>query len=1320
MSASHINAERDKIQREIEALERTLGPNVSTAEPDGSVASEDSDDDDFDIEDRLDGDGQTGPPANEEMVERTTHIVKTFKELTIRKLRSSDNSELRNAIISDTLQRTLQPKLLKLEYLQQKRDDTKSDIDRKIFTKQIQETEREIDDINQLPENTLLGQREDEHDWEKISNINFEGAHSAERLRKVWQNYEHPHINKEPWEDDETCKLQEIAKKHMFVNWQEIAQELGTKRTAFQCLQRFQLNNKDFKRKEFTKEEDEILAHFVQRMRVGNHIPYRKIAYFMEGRDSLQLLIRWSKSLDPSLTKGPWNKTEDEMLLKAVAKHGEKDWYKIRFEVPGRSDVQCRERYYKGLHKDVKKGKWSQEEREKLVELTAKYGVGHWTKVSRELTHRTGSQCLSKWKHITGYFKRKQQCKRIRKQRPKKIKEDVLSEEESSTSNSSSSSVSVSSSSESEDNAMESTTDSEEDHEQTVAPLYLNPIPDLNLWIPRRTFPDLHSKTLLIHSAFSGSEQVAKTKIQKKGRGDTFQFNTILKGIAYPPSTDTVTETPEDFLLEAVDSGCRLLQIGEDDVRKVLRQNMKRYREKQVQRLKRKHTKCSAESGMDNTGNEELDKSFSRFSMSQMYRGSMDKKLLFAVTPWVGNVFLPLSTNCGTPWKRRTQADVMRMKLRSVTVTSTPMFTLLIQLFQIDAEGCLQMIRLRKFKESEFLKTIKSCSIKMGQKTAKSDLLSPKSILACSFNTQEPKAVSLQVEPGSTPKPQAKRCVSQPSNLTPKVTAPGPTQKPKTVYELLKEKRMQQSRVQKANQNTVVLSPNILVSPQMLIHQQCNPTERPPRMGIPMASPNAQNSVWPVMPFVSLPASQVISTNHFADNQLSSANDDSIIRTGTDVGKHIPDTQITNAPDSFHSKSTSDSQSQAILDSQASVSQQVPVHVFHTAMSPAANSNPISMTWLVTPKGLLQFPAQALTFPSPTQPTINQSTGDVSASLEARAVEMSTNEACFGKISEAAPDVRKSPNQTLPAMKSSLSQEGTAKTSVDVRLTGPLLPAVTSAPSLLNRSSPSTLMPRKYPVVKIAKLLPTDHVKIGTVNLSKSGQPGPILSSTTQTSTANTEKKVLDVSHISFEEETSVKEWLQGKKGVEVAVEKSGMAYLPPSICTLKTFSRILLQKKYLEECAFKLVPHVEDVKKMTSSRKQEILNDLVEQKLKDNQAYQMLKQRFLSAFTFPGFLAIFTPAKSKSAKEKREDSDEDSDDSMYTEMNRHGRTINNTNSTDGQSDTNTSGAAVFTHTQQEETLNDPCQAMSADNTNGIDNAERRITRTTVRCGRLT
>ena len=143
---------------------------------------------------------------------------------------------------------------------------------------------------------------------------------------------------------------------------------LQTHRSAFQCLQRYQQHYPALKRREWTEEEDRMLTRLVQAMRVGSHIPYRRseshtcragpwstwgggggavtsgppavsslwsawllsggprkhganqpplsaVVYYMEGRDSMQLIYRWTKSLDPSLRKGLWAPEEDAVCL---------------------------------------------------------------------------------------------------------------------------------------------------------------------------------------------------------------------------------------------------------------------------------------------------------------------------------------------------------------------------------------------------------------------------------------------------------------------------------------------------------------------------------------------------------------------------------------------------------------------------------------------------------------------------------------------------------------------------------------------------------------------------------------------------------------------------------------------------------------------------------------------------------------------------------------------------------------------------------------------------------------------------------------------
>lgn len=47
----------------------------------------------------------------------------------------------------------------------------------------------------------------------------------------------------------------------------------------------------------------------------ANQPPLSAVVYYMEGRDSMQLIYRWTKSLDPSLRKGLWAPEEDAVCL---------------------------------------------------------------------------------------------------------------------------------------------------------------------------------------------------------------------------------------------------------------------------------------------------------------------------------------------------------------------------------------------------------------------------------------------------------------------------------------------------------------------------------------------------------------------------------------------------------------------------------------------------------------------------------------------------------------------------------------------------------------------------------------------------------------------------------------------------------------------------------------------------------------------------------------------------------------------------------------------------------------------------------------------
>ncbi|XP_071430589.1 snRNA-activating protein complex subunit 4 isoform X2 [Pithys albifrons albifrons] len=764
-----------------------------------------------------------GPPSNEDAKEKAAQGIKSFEQLISAKWKSREKTLLQKSVVSDRLQRLLQPKLLKMSYWNQKLEKVKTEMEKQILEKQIKEVEQEIEAINQLPESDLLGTRFDEHDWEKISNIHFDGQRSSEELKKFWQNWEHPSINKTEWSEEEVERLKQIAARHNYLDWQTIAQELGTNRTPFQCLQKYQIYNKDLKRKEWTKKEDEMLLELVQEMRVGSHIPYKKIAYFMEGRDSAQLIYRWTKSVDPNLKKGPWTPEEDAMLLAAVRKYGERDWYKIRTEVPGRSDAQCRDRYLKALHWDVKKGKWSIEEEEQLIELVQKHGLGHWSKIASELPHRTGSQCLSKWKLMIGSKKRSGAAKRHH------------NEESSSYSESSSEDMELDLADSSEEEEMTRTTSKKE-----------YALSSIDLWIP--TGPDTEEankgryQTSSLFSPLSADEGTSSSDIPgavcdggtDRAADTSSGLNILLRGISRPHSTDVVVKDPAEVMSKASRCGKQVLRVTLEDVRRILRHNtfiQKKLRYKMLKPppgLIRKTPGVSAAVGQSAQGLQNMTHKISRQEKEHWKRLSLDRKLLMAVTPWVGNVLLPCTLHTGRMAFRQTKADAIQEKVKSISLTSTPLFTLFIQLFQIDTKGCMKIIREKKLRQ---LEQLKADARRPQQASQNMETSSGNSSQPCSQRSSQRGIPRNAGRRPVTLKARETAAVALESSAPAMQAAPpaqGQRQKPKTVSELLREKRLRESQAKKAMQGTVLVAPQVLVSGPLII-------QHPPQQIIPSA-----------------------------------------------------------------------------------------------------------------------------------------------------------------------------------------------------------------------------------------------------------------------------------------------------------------------------------------------------------------------------------------------------------------------------------------------------------------------------------------------------
>lgn len=105
-----------------------------------------------------------------------------------------------------------------------------------------------------------------------------------------WLNHEDPMINCNPWTLVEDKKLLFIVQDKGLYNWIDIALTLGTNRTPFQCLARYQRSlNPHILNREWTSDEDAKLCKAVETF--GDN-SWQTAASHLDGRTSNQCSVR--------------------------------------------------------------------------------------------------------------------------------------------------------------------------------------------------------------------------------------------------------------------------------------------------------------------------------------------------------------------------------------------------------------------------------------------------------------------------------------------------------------------------------------------------------------------------------------------------------------------------------------------------------------------------------------------------------------------------------------------------------------------------------------------------------------------------------------------------------------------------------------------------------------------------------------------------------------------------------------------------------------------------------------------------------------------
>lgn len=441
---------------------------------------------------------------------------------------------------------------------------------------------------------------------------------------------------------------------------------------------------------------------------------------------------------------------------------------------------------------------------------------------------------------------------------------------------------------------------------------------------------------------------------------------------------------------------------------------------------------------------------------------------------------------------------------------------------------------------------------------------------------------------------------------TPQVPAPAPCRprpKPKTVSELLREKRLREARARRAVQGPAVLSARVLVSAPVVLQPLAPPGTSVSRVvlsgpgGPPVTSSSVSGSWAPAK------AERGLTLHAFALGPATS-------RAPGQVPASCPLSVLGQSQAPATSRKQGLPEAPPLLPVAPSPVQ--PVSLTPALGTPTVASTPLPITWVLTAQGLLPVPLQAVVSlpttagaPDPTQ---------LSVTLPPSPAVTPASQSCPGPPA-ASIDLEPEPPCRMEPLSESPTEVAEA-----CGLAGLASPEeALVAGEMSSPRTPSQDMPLAHHLATEppSSSPPPLHGAPGAA--SGPGEPQPLDLEEPLLPWLGLENGPLDLSLLSQESEAATQEWLRGQQGVPVPALGSQLAYQPPTLCSLRALSGLLLRKKDLEHGAAVLAPDGPAGTLQASLGR-------VRERLRNSPAYLLLRARFLAAFTLPALLATLSP----------------------------------------------------------------------------------------------
>ncbi|KAL9602709.1 MAG: hypothetical protein Q9219_001699 [cf. Caloplaca sp. 3 TL-2023] len=142
-------------------------------------------------------------------------------------------------------------------------------------------------------------------------------------------------------------------------------------------------------RRSWTAEEDALLRRVVTRALVQSRpLLWRELAKSVPGRSNKDCRRRWWNTLAEGTAKGSWSEDEDAKLIEAVTKHGT-NWAQVARAVASRNSDQCSSHWTQVLDPNINYCEWTPEEDDHLLHAVLSHGTNWTTIAASHGTRRT-------------------------------------------------------------------------------------------------------------------------------------------------------------------------------------------------------------------------------------------------------------------------------------------------------------------------------------------------------------------------------------------------------------------------------------------------------------------------------------------------------------------------------------------------------------------------------------------------------------------------------------------------------------------------------------------------------------------------------------------------------------------------------------------------------------------------------------------------------------------------------------------------------------------------------------------------------------------